>query len=77
MFQFIKRNWKVFLVGIIGLTAGFLLNLLANQRSEQRIIDKLLAELKPIKDKLNIGRVTAEEQKRMIQLEAQINLLQS
>lgn len=77
MFEFIKRNWKVVLVGIAGLTVGFLLNIIANRQSEQRIINALNAELQAIKEKLNMGRITSEEQKRMIELEAQINLLQS
>ena len=77
MFEFITRNWKVILVGIIGLTAGFLLNIYANRQSEKRIIEALIAEIKAIKDKQNTGRITSEEQNQLIRLQAQLDLLQS
>lgn len=77
MFDFIQRNWKVILVGILGLTFGFLLNIYANRQSEKRIIEALIAEIQKIKDKQTIGRITSEEQTRLIFLQAQLDLLQS
>lgn len=77
MWEFIKRNWKLLLVGIVSLTIGFLLQIYANTRSEQRIIDAILAEIKTIKDKQQIARTTSEDQKRLIELEAQLKILTS
>lgn len=77
MFEFIKRNWKVILIGIVGLTLGFLLNIYANTQSEKRIIDAIIAEIQEIKNKQNSGRITSEEQKKLIQLQAQLDILQS
>lgn len=77
MFEFIKRNWKVILIGIIGLTLGFLLNIYANTQSEKRIIAAIIAEIQEIKNKQNSGRITSEEQKKLIQLQAQLDILQS
>lgn len=73
--MWIKKNWKLLLVGFLSLTAGFLLQLWANYRSEQRIINSILAELNTLKEKQNIARITDQDQKRLIELEAQLELL--
>lgn len=77
MWDFIKRNWIAIIVGLAGLTAGFLLNVYANKQSEKRIIDQLTAEIESIKSQQKAGRSTPETDKRLIQLEAQLQLLTS
>lgn len=77
VWEFVKRNWKLILVGIISLTIGFLLQVYANYRSERRIIEAIVAEIQTLKEKQTIGRTTAEDQKRLIELEAQLRLLTS
>lgn len=77
LWQFIRRNWIAIIVGIAGLTAGFLLNVYANKQSEKRIIDQLTAEINSIKAQQKVGRSTPESQTRLIQLEAQLQLLTS
>ena len=71
--NFFIKNWKVILIGLAGLTIGFLLNVYANSKSEQKIIDALTAEIESIKNK----RITAEQQTRLIQLQAQLDLLKN
>lgn len=75
MLEFIKINWKLLLVGFLSLTAGFLLQLYANNRSEQRIIAAILAEMKALQEKQATSRTTAADQQRLIELQAQLNLL--
>lgn len=75
--EFIKKNWKIILFGLLGLAIGFGLQVYANHRSEQRIIDALITEIKTLKDKQQITRTTPEEQKRLIELEAQLQLMTS
>lgn len=75
MWEFIKRNWKLLLVGFLSLTAGFLLQLWANYRSERRIIEAILAEIKALQQKQAVGRITAQDQQRLIELQAQLSLL--
>lgn len=77
MWEFIQRNWKLLLVGALSITAGFLLQLWANYRSEQRIIAAIVAEIKELNEKQSIGRTTEEDQRRLIELEAQLDLLTS
>jgi len=71
--DFFIKNWKVIAIGLLGLTIGFLLNVYANSKSEQKIIDALTAEIESIKNK----RITAQEQTRLIQLQAQLDLLKN
>lgn len=75
MWEFIKRNWKLILVGIVSLTIGFLLQIYANKRSEQKIIDAILAEIQTLKDKQTIARTTFEDQTRLLELQAQLKIL--
>lgn len=77
MWGFITRNWIAIIVGLAGLTAGFLLNVYANKQSEKRIIDQLTTEIESIKAQQKISRSTPETDKRLIELEAQLKLLTS
>ena len=72
--NFLKQNWKFILIGLTSLIVGFFLNRYSNQQSEKRIIDSLIAEIKILKEKQSISRITADEQKRIIELQAQLNL---
>lgn len=73
--DFIKRNWIIILVGIASLTAGFLLNIYANSQSEKRIIEAIMAQINEIKKQQATGRLTSDEQNKLIGLEAQLKLL--
>lgn len=74
--DWIKRNWIIILVGIASLTVGFLLNIYANSRSEDRIIAAIMAQINEIKQKQTAGgRLSSDEQNKLIGLEAQLKLL--
>lgn len=76
--EFIKKNWKLILFGLLGLAIGFGLQVWANYRSEQRIIAAIKAEIEALKASMRTTRGTnAEEQKRLIELEAQLKLMTS
>lgn len=75
MWEFIKKNWILLLVGFLSLTTGFLLQLWANYRSEQRIISAIVDEIKAIQARQAVGRTTAADQQRLIELQAQLNVL--
>lgn len=76
--EFIKKNWKIILFGLLGLAIGFGLQVYANYRSERRIIEALTAEIAALKESLRTTRGgTAEDQKRLIELEAQLKLMTS
>lgn len=74
--NFIKKNWIAIIVGIAGLTTGFLLNVYANSKSEKRIIDAITAQINELKQKQSAGgRLSSDEQNTLIGLEAQLKLL--
>lgn len=73
--EFLKKNWKIILFGLLGLAIGFGLQVYANYRSEQRIIAAITAEIEALKEKMKVSRTTPEEQTRLIGLEAQLRLL--
>lgn len=75
MIDFLKKNWKVILIGILGITAGFLLNIYANKQSEKRIIEALIAEIDALKEKQKTSRITSAEQLRLFELEQQLKAL--
>lgn len=67
-------NWKIIIVGILGLLAGYLLNRYANRQSEKKIIEAIILEIKKLEEKQSTSRLTAEEQNKMIELRAALNL---
>lgn len=74
--EFIKKNWIIIIIGIASLTAGFLLNIYANSQSEKRIIAAIMAQINEIKQKETAGgRLSSDEQNKLIGLEAQLKLL--
>lgn len=75
--EWLTKNWKVIIIGILGIIAGYLANVYANKASEKRIIDTLTAEIEAIKSKQQTSRISATEQNRIIELQAQINILKS
>lgn len=75
MWEFIKRNWVILLVGFLSLATGFLLQLYANYRSEQRIIKAIIAEMNTLQQKQSGGRSTGSDQQRLIELQAQLDIL--
>lgn len=73
MWKWIDINkWKILLV-VAGILVGYFANVYANAQSEKRIIDALTAEIESIKN--SKARLTAESQQRLIELNAQLNLL--
>lgn len=70
-------NWLTVLIGFVGLYIGYKLNQYANEQSERRIIDALIAEIKSLKDNQITGRITNEEQQRIMVLEEAIKLIQT
>jgi len=75
MISFLKNNWKVILVGLLGITIGFLLNIYANKQSEKRIIEQIIAEIASLKEKQQTARISSEEQIRLNELQAQLKFL--
>lgn len=75
MFTFVKTNWKIILIGVIGVILGVLGNMYANKLSEERIIKALTAQIQALKDEQQMGKLTLEGQKRIIELQAQLDLL--
>lgn len=66
-------NWLTLIIGAIALFAGFKLNQYANQQSEKRIIDALIAEIQSLKDK----RLAPDEQTRLNGLREALKILKS
>lgn len=75
--EFVKKNWKIILVGFAGLIIGFALQVYANYRSEQRIIAAITTKIEELKAKQSTARLSAEDQNKLIELEAQLKLLKS
>jgi len=71
VFDFIIKNKWLIIFSILGLVAGYLLSRYANKLSENKIIEILTAEIESLKNK----RLNADQQKRLIELEAQLKLL--
>lgn len=72
MINWIVKNKFVIGFAILGLIAGFLLNKWANKLSEDKIIAAIKAEIESLKQ----GRLTQASQTKLIELEAQLALLQ-
>lgn len=70
-------NWKMLLVGALGLFIGYKLNQIANQKSEQRIIEALTAQINELKNKLQTGRISSEEKEKLIGLEQALVILKN
>lgn len=77
MGNWIIRNKFTILFAILGIVAGYYLNVLANRASEKKIIDALTAEIESLKQKQSTSRLTADEQNKLLSLQAQLNLLKS
>lgn len=75
MKEFFKRNRNFILVGIVGAIVGALLQYMANLISNEKLKKELIAELTILLDKNKTGRVTTDEQKRITELQAQLNIL--
>ncbi len=75
MWNFLKNHWVPIVVGICGLTIGFLLNVYANRKSEKRIIEALMVQIAAIKEKQSTVRITQEEQTILTLLESQLKIL--
>lgn len=75
MNDFLKRNRNLILVGIVGAIVGALLQYIANLVSNEKLKKELLAELTILIDKNKTVRTTTDEQKRITELEAQLNIL--
>lgn len=75
MKEFLKRNRNLILVGIVGAIVGALLQYMANLISNERLKKELLAELTILLDKNKTVRATQDEQKRITELQAQLNIL--
>lgn len=75
--DFIKKYWIPIIAGIIGITAGYFANVYANKMSEKRIIDALTAEIEALKAKQQTGRITFDDQKRIVEIESQLKILNS
>lgn len=75
MKEFFKKNGGLILVGFIGVIVGAILQYFANILSNEKLKKELLAELTVLMDKKNTARVTSDEDKRITELQAQINIL--
>lgn len=73
--DFIKKYWKVALLGLAGIIIGMLGTMYANKLSEDRIIAALTAEIESLKAKQQIGRINSSEQIRLLALQAQLDLI--
>lgn len=69
------KNWKVIVIGILGLSLGAFLNYIVNNISNKKLLDELRAELASYQAQNAAGRITTETQKRITELQAQINIL--
>lgn len=74
MWDFIKNNWGKILFLIVGIVMGILGNMYANKLSEDRIIKTLTAEIEALKEKQKSGTLTAEEKRKINQLQAELKL---
>lgn len=73
MKEFFKKNGGLILVGFIGVIVGAILQYFANIISNEKLKKELLAELNILIGKRTM--VSDDEQKRITELRAQINLL--
>lgn len=64
-------NWKIILVGVLGVIAGILGNMYANKLSEGRIIAAIKAEIEALK----VQRLDAQGLQRLNDLNVQLKLL--
>lgn len=56
---------------------GFGLQMYANYLSEQRIIESITSKIDELKEKQKTSRISAEDQRHLIELEAQLKLMTS
>lgn len=68
-------TWKLILVGLAGIILGALANYLTNRISNEQLKKDLIAELIPLINKQKTARLIDEEQKRIVELQAQLNVL--
>lgn len=75
--DFIQKNWKTILVGVLGLAIGAYLNYVVNKRTNEELLQALKEELDQLQLKANVSRVSSDEQNRIQSLQAQIFLLEN
>ena len=68
-------NWTMLLAGALGLFLGYKLNQRANEMSEKKIIEALTAQILLLKDKVQTGRVSGDEQARIAGLEEALRIV--
>lgn len=73
MIDFIIRNQKIILIGIIGLILGYFINRYANKQSENRIIKELTELIATLKNK----RLTEEGKIRLTALNEALEILKN
>lgn len=72
-----RLNWKIIVIGIIGVILGILGNMYANKLSEGRIIKALTAEIESLKAKRIMNRSMPGDDMLIEQLQAQLNILKN
>lgn len=65
------------LAGVLGLYIGFKLNEYANKKSEERIIDILTQQINQLQEKLQLGKISMEEQTKIQGLEEALRILKT
>lgn len=70
-------SWQTILVGALGIFIGYKLTQYANLKSEQNIINALTAQINALKDKLQQGRITADEKTKLGGLEVALTVLKN
>lgn len=75
MMDFLRKNWKVILIGLLGLLVGAIGNYIVNQISNKQLLESLTEQLAQLKIQAQTSR-SSDIQNQIISLQAQIDLLQ-
>lgn len=73
--DFLRKNWKVILIGLLGLLLGAIGNYIVNQISNKQLLESLTEQLAQLKIQAQTSR-SSDIQNQIISLQAQIDLLQ-
>lgn len=71
--EFFGKYWHVILLGILSLIAGAIITRMAINNGNKKLLEQITAEINSIKG--TGSRITADEQIKLVQLQAQQKLL--
>lgn len=70
-----ESNWKIVTIGLLGVILGVIGNSIVRNYENKKIFNLLTKELKQLQEKSNTGPLSADEQKQLDQLKAELYLM--